>query len=150
MNAMNKNFNQGFTLLEIMVAVAVVAVLASIAVPSYQSYQIKTKRSQMMVSLQDVASEINRQKVIQGNYIDINTEKIVPPSPDNKYPKDEEVKLYEVTAVGIADGKWTLTASPIMATIMDGDGVLTLNYQNYKCRIIGTEKKCGTGREWKD
>ncbi len=35
---------RGFTLIEVMIAAAIVAILAAIAVPSYQRYQLKTNR----------------------------------------------------------------------------------------------------------
>lgn len=38
------NTNKGFTLIELMIALAIVAILAAVAVPNYQSYMIKTRR----------------------------------------------------------------------------------------------------------
>jgi type IV pilus assembly protein PilE len=48
--------NRGFTLLEILTVVAIVGILAAIALPSYNSYIIRTNRSQAKQALQDIAN----------------------------------------------------------------------------------------------
>src|SRR5258708_31686386 len=47
--------NRGFTLIELMVAVAVVAIIAMIAIPSYTSQVVKGRRSSAEAYLMDVA-----------------------------------------------------------------------------------------------
>jgi type IV pilus assembly protein PilE len=48
----------GFSLIELMIAVAVVGILAAIAVPSYQAYMTKTNRTEAQTSLVTLASSM--------------------------------------------------------------------------------------------
>ncbi|MEO7853788.1 MAG: type IV pilin protein [Rubrivivax sp.] len=53
---MQRNRRHGFTLIELMITVAIIAILASIALPSYQEYVRRGRRADAQSFLQEVAA----------------------------------------------------------------------------------------------
>lgn len=51
------NRSKGFTLIELMIAVAIVAILAAVAIPSYQQYTLKSRRAVAKTFLLDVSAK---------------------------------------------------------------------------------------------
>ena len=60
--------NKGFTLIELMIAVAVVAILAAIAMPSYQGYVQRSARANVQSDLMTAASRMERLKAQNFTY----------------------------------------------------------------------------------
>lgn len=65
---MMHNANKGFTLVEVMIVVAILSILAVIAYPAYQEQMLRTGRSDGMTALSVNASALERCRSRLGSY----------------------------------------------------------------------------------
>jgi len=124
----NRHHTAGFTLIELMVVIAIAGILAAIAIPSYRDYMIRGSRSAVQTELLELGAAQERIYLNSGAYtasvsaaytglstggLGITSGK----SRDNKY------------ALGVAlsgTQSYMLTAEPVAGTQQDGDGNLTM------------------------
>ncbi len=63
------NKAKGFTLIEMMIVVVVIAILAAIALPSYQAYLRKTRRAQAKADIMELTQRLERTYTTDRSYL---------------------------------------------------------------------------------
>lgn len=119
--------HNGFTLVELMVIVAIVGILAAVAYPSYNESAKKTRRGDGMSALVGFANAMERHFTENNTYAGAATGGTSTGAPaifSTEAPIDGSVKNYNLT-IQSADGtSYTLRATPKNAQA--GDGILEL------------------------
>jgi type IV pilus assembly protein PilE len=119
-----KTKQTGFTLIELMITVAVVAILASIALPSYRQYVVRANRSSVQQFMLDIANREEQYMLDARSY----TATIGAGGLNMSTPADVTVKYTVTVAAPVANPpSFTVTATPAAGSIQAGDGTLTLN-----------------------
>lgn len=143
---------RGFTLIELMIVVAIIGVLAAIAYPSYTGYVQKANRADMMSEMQQIASKIEANKITYRRYDRVPLSSIlsgtVAANGSVNFPTAGSA-LYIVTVTPnntttLTSKDWLIRAVPITGARMANDGNLSLNYLGIKCR----GNICSAGNDW--
>jgi len=140
---------RGYTLIEIMVTIAIIGILASIAIPYYGDYTIRAK-------IPDATSNLAAKRVLMEQYFQDNHTYVGAPACNNdttssKYftfscPVAATVNTYTITATGnnpgtMAGFSYTIDQSNNKASAIVSPAKLSWNSNN-TCWIVNTGGQC--------
>lgn len=132
----NKNTNSGFTLIELMIVVAIVGILAAIAYPSYQESVAKSKRADAQGALLSLAGALERHFTETNSYCDAGTTAVggcgagtgdsgAPTIFVTQVPVDGGTKYYDLTISAVTGTTFTVTATRTGSMASDACGDFT-------------------------
>jgi type IV pilus assembly protein PilE len=128
---------RGFTLIEIVITVAIVGILVAIAVPSYQGQLRKGRRAEAQAFITQVAQK-EQQYLLDARAYAVGGTALADLSltPPTTVSDHYAIRI----AAGATTPSFTITATPT-STVQSPDGTLTLTHTGAKTRMVGATDK---------
>mgnify|MGYP001556511238 CR=1 FL=1 len=155
------NDNKGFSLIELLIVVAIIGIIAGITYPSYLSYTEKSRRRDAQSALMGLSAAMERlytscnsyasAKVGSGTDDKCSDDYIFP----NQAPLDGNAKYYNLAIDAQTATTYTVKAVPIAGGVQAGNGCLALFSTGERCWFEGDDSACSSlsdcsgGSDWK-
>ncbi len=151
-----KQTQQGFTLIELMVAVVVVGILSAIAIPNYRSYVQKAERGAAKAAMLNIAQTQERYFTNNGTYLAIAAPPTAAPAGWQNYSGSSTSVKYNIAVTagtlaaptGVITDGYTITATPVTADSvcnilkLDSTGAKSISSPSGSAAPTGTVAQC--------
>jgi type IV pilus assembly protein PilE len=129
------HFGRGFTLIELMITVTIVGILTAIAIPSYSSYIVKSRRTDVQQKLIEGAQGQERFFSANGRYT------LTAGTAGCGANALDATAFYTFAATcPNTNNTFSITATPVAGTSQANDGTQTLDNTGAKTNSVSTSK----------
>ncbi len=128
---------RGFTLSELMFVVAVAAILAAIALPSYQEQVRKGRRADAWAAMNEISQMLERFYTLNNTYAGFEL------GTNNRSPRAGDVIFYDI-ALNATNMTYSISATPRQE---DRCGMLILNNLGARSSLVTGENGAGSGAD---
>lgn len=127
---------KGYTLTELVITIAVIALLISFAIPSYMDFMVKSRRTEAKELLYTAAQRQQQYFTMNNEYATTASALSVPATSSNGYYN----LSITVTSVGGTNNRYTLTATPASGSSQTKD----TRCGTYSLNSLGTKTVSGS------
>lgn len=132
----------GFSLIEVMIVVAIIGILAAIAYPSYQDQVRRGNRADAKAALLETAQFMER-FYTQNNRYNLDLNGAAPTLPYTKSPRDGSSTFYLIRFNGNATATtFSIEAAPQGSQTQDTCGTLRIDQSGQKTTTAGVATDC--------
>ena len=125
---MPRTRSNGFTLIELMIAIVIIGVLLRLAIPSYKNYIVRTNRTEATQFLIDLANRQQQYLMDARKYATTLAElNVTAPTEYSKFYVATDASIFSAVNNAATPPTFTLSAVPKTGTAQAGDGTLTID-----------------------
>ncbi len=126
-------YHRGITLMELVIVVAIVAILGAIAIPSYNDYVTETRRADGQVALLDLANRMDRFFTENNTYVGATLAGLGMPTTSSE-------GFYNLAITNATGTAYTIQATPTGAQASQDTNCASLTYNQ-----LGQKGNTGPG-----